>query len=886
MNFRISTSVFFAVLLLVACDTKTTTVNSCGDGFLDTGEQCDGDVGENTCASLGHYNHLGTLTCRPDCQFELSLCGGRCGDGNADGADGEDCDGADLNGNSCQTLGASGGDLACRVDCTFDTTGCTNVCGNGLVEGEEACDDTGTQSGDGCSADCTVEAGWDCDGASPSVCAPICGDGLIVGNEQCDGTNLDGSTCLSLGFHDGTLACDTLNCAFDTQSCELAGRCGDGELQTEYEEVCDGQNLDENDCMDRGFYGGTLACASDCRSFVETGCVGRCGDGVAQTGDGELCDGADLTGSTCQSLGYHGGALACNATCDSFDLTSCTAVGRCGDGLLQQAFGEQCDGAEYGSETCQTQGFYTGTLTCGADCVIGTSGCSGLCGDNVMNGIEQCDGGDLNSNTCTTLGYYSGSLACNGSCYFDLSGCSGFCGDGVLNGSEACDGTQFGGKTCGTYNYYTGSLTCRGNCTVDPSGCSQFCGDGAINGPEVCDGAAFNTTCAAQGHTYGGSLTCINTCSQVSTASCNGYCGDGVVQGAYGEQCDGTNLNGNTCVTLGYFGGTLGCSSCGFNVSGCLGVTRVTTGQLHACALISDGTVRCWGYNNEGQLGDGTTSTRTRPVTVSGLTGVTVLFAGGRHTCARLSDGTVKCWGRNNYGQLGDNSTTNRYTPVTVSGLTGATSLGLGDEHSCAMASGVKCWGRNNYGQLGDGTITNRYTPVAVTGLTSPVGVAAGYSHSCAYSLTAVRCWGRNQQGQLGNGTTTDSLSPVTVTGVGSPRGLALNANHSCAAVNGVSGYLVYCWGYNANGQLGDGTTTSRSTAAQIIGLESSGITAGSDSVSGSGHTCSVRGGIVKCWGKNTYGQLGNNTTADSSTPSSVMVLSDAIGRASCRERV
>ncbi|HEX9696471.1 MAG TPA: hypothetical protein VGB64_09200, partial [Actinomycetota bacterium] len=147
---------------------------------------------------------------------------------------------------------------------------------------------------------------------------------------------------------------------------------------------------------------------------------------------------------------------------------------------------------------------------------------------------------------------------------------------------------------------------------------------------------------------------------------------------------------------------------------------QIVAGDLHTCALLSNATVKCWGRNSEGQIGDGTTTQRLTPTSVTGLTGATAITAGDSHTCALLSDTTVKCWGNNVVGQIGDGTTTNRTTPTTVTGLTGATAITAGDFHTCALLSDatVKCWGPNRSGQIGDGTTTNRTTPTTVTGLT------------------------------------------------------------------------------------------------------------------------------------------------------------------------
>jgi alpha-tubulin suppressor-like RCC1 family protein len=155
-------------------------------------------------------------------------------------------------------------------------------------------------------------------------------------------------------------------------------------------------------------------------------------------------------------------------------------------------------------------------------------------------------------------------------------------------------------------------------------------------------------------------------------------------------------------------------------VSGIQGATAITAGSQHSCALLGGGTVKCWGDNTYGQLGDGTTDTMTStPVTVTGLSGTTAIAAGADHTCALLTDGSVKCWGANHSGQLGDGTTTNWPSPMAASGISMATAITAGTAHTCALFGDgtVRCWGSNGSGQLGDGTWTDRSAPVTVTGL-------------------------------------------------------------------------------------------------------------------------------------------------------------------------
>lgn len=200
------------------------------------------------------------------------------------------------------------------------------------------------------------------------------------------------------------------------------------------------------------------------------------------------------------------------------------------------------------------------------------------------------------------------------------------------------------------------------------------------------------------------------------------------------------------------------------------GAVSVSAGGYHTCAIKKSGTAKCWGANNYGQLGDNSTTVPNAAVDVVGLGApIASISAGANHTCvvtATAHGSTAECWGSNSSGQLGDGSNTDRSTPVTAREY-GVASISAGVDHTCLVTTSgaAMCWGFNFYGQLGDGTKTSNTSPSDVIGLGSGVeSISAGSGYSCAVTTSGTaKCWGSNRYGQLGDDSSTDRLTPVDV---------------------------------------------------------------------------------------------------------------------------
>ncbi|PKN26695.1 MAG: hypothetical protein CVU65_04900 [Deltaproteobacteria bacterium HGW-Deltaproteobacteria-22] len=683
------------ILALSGCKTKVSTQEHCGDGFVDPGEECDGpELGEATCGTLGYYDTLAQLTCASDCMFDVSLCGERCGDNRVDIGRGEQCDSLQLNGQTCQTQGYAGGTLLCSAGCQFDFASCTSACGDRVQQPGEGCDDGNRAAGDGCDPGCQIEDGWSC---TEGLCTEICGDGTVIGQETCDGTNLGlVQDCTDAGFYRGEPACGD-DCRLDLSGCE--GRCGDEIAESFEGEACDGADLAGLTCGDYGFYHGELTCSESCAVSTDD-CLGTCGDGQTDLADGEECD-LSTGGRDCEFFRLPGGLLACSDTC-SFDRSACLTWAQVSAG---------------GNHTCARRS--DDTVWCWGDNTYGQLGdatlfprltpvqVKGVGGAGFLGGIVSLHAGG--SHTCA--------LASSGAAL-----CWGYNGNGRL----------------GTGN------------TVN-SNTPLFVRNPANTGTLV-DVAFLH---AGPRHSCAG--------TNAGILYCWGFNNEG--QLGTGDSGD-RNLPGLVSTVNG-------------------GYLSVACGEAHTCAAREEGGVSgvyCWGRNNHGQLGIGTVSSALTPQLITSPVGFIAreLAAGANHTCARATNDSGYCWGDATYGKLGNLRTTpDVLVPGGIHGFHSGTTffVVVGSDHSCGFfleTSGVPpvthmramCWGSNLYGQLGDGTTNDSTFPqaVATLGEDEPLQLSALGTHTCLLDTVGrIRCWGANAFGQLGNNSLVSSEVPVWI---------------------------------------------------------------------------------------------------------------------------
>ncbi len=417
--------------------------------------------------------------------------------------------------------------------------------------------------------------------------------------------------------------------------------------------------------------------------------------------------------------------------------------------------------------------------------------------------------------------------------------------------------------------------------------------------PVTAIAAGQNHSCAVAGPTNDVYCWGLNDNFQLGPTVSPNFCGPAanIPCAATAQKSSPSNTAGATAVAAGWYhtcaivGGSVKCwglqgtgrlgdginaftakaASAATVVTNTAGATVVSGGSNWSCALVGT-VVRCWGGNGSGSLGDGTGNDSATAVTVSGISTAVGLAGGDSHACAVLSSGAVQCWGANSFGQLGNNSVSQAFAPVAVSTIasgvgSAAGQVAAGASHTCAVVSGgLKCWGRNDYQQADAVATTPLLVPPAVARIASGVSsVTVGGYHTCAVLSGTLQCVGRNVNGQLGTGFNAVASSALAATPLtdGAAR-IASGSLHACA----VRGGQVVCWGYNGWGQLGNGSLLNSPSPVAV-----SGIASGATAVAmGANHSCAIVNGGVKCWGLNQNGQLGNNSTTTSLAPVDVIL--------------
>jgi alpha-tubulin suppressor-like RCC1 family protein len=383
-------------------------------------------------------------------------------------------------------------------------------------------------------------------------------------------------------------------------------------------------------------------------------------------------------------------------------------------------------------------------------------------------------------------------------------------------------------------------VACNNTCAVTTAGqawCWGYNGEG-----EVGDGTS-QIRLTPQPVSGGGSYSRIATNGRTSCAISN----SGAVS------CWGANWNG----ALG--DGAAPSTTVPIAVSGGFAATQVSGLGPVQCALTSGGTTSCWGSGPAGLLGNPSTDTTSSPTQVAGGHSFVTLSVGDYHACGIAADGSAWCWGQNESGELGDGSTTSSATPVAVGGpkfsaIAVSSSGPFRNTCGLAVSGEAYCWGANNWGQLGDGTFTQQSLPVPVRGGLHFASLSAGSSTACALTAQGkAYCWG------IGNTT------PTLVTGNHTFAAISVSATTCALTPTGAA----WCWGLNGHGQIGNGTSDPNATYFDPTAV-SGGLKF--EAISGSGtQTCAVTtGGSAYCWGLNASGQLGNGTTNDALVPTPV----------------
>ncbi|MBU1221001.1 hypothetical protein KKF34_20025 [Myxococcota bacterium] len=553
-------------------------------------------------------------------------------------------------------------------------------------------------------------------------------------------------------------------------------------------------------------------------------------------------------------------------------ITSCDnneKLSTCGDSVVDP--GEECDSENFSGRTCATEGFYFGDLACSDDCKIIVTGCedSGYCGNNrIENDYEDCDTDAFKIALCTGIvgeGFTGGTLGCNDDCTYDTSACErANCGNGEIDEFEDCDGPNLNESTCETEGFYGGELFCNPvTCRFDTNSCTGRCGDGVIQGDkgEDCEESLMTgVTCGTHGY-HPGTLEC-NSCL-LDFSLCGGKCGDNIFQPEY-EECDDAP-NAPTCNDFGYSSGTVVCDSqCTATIDGCAMrmYTSISAGANHTCAIDLSGQAWCWGSNSNGQLGNPSANeTENTPVRVlQNASGNFIeVFAGDSFTCALSENFRVWCWGEADF--IGTNATEDALEPQQVIlPINDVELFTCGNNHCCITeVNFTHCWGHNMNYEAGTGSNDPSVNLLPVQSFINDGFKAfdGGASRTCMItSNDEVKCWGQNLFYSGGLASPEYLTAPTTIEPADPPSGTVVQISsgyyHGC--------YIdttnqAYCFGNNDYGQLGDGNIDGNGRAASPVfqsGILFNEISAGHH------HTCAISDTwVLYCWGRNGNHQLG-----------------------------
>ncbi|MBU1219825.1 hypothetical protein KKF34_03335 [Myxococcota bacterium] len=542
---------------------------------------------------------------------------------------------------------------------------------------------------------------------------PQCGNGLVEGDEECDGSAFPrNKSCTSWGFNAGELRCSG-DCKIDLSGCS-AHYCGDGVV--EGNEECDGDyTIVNNDCREFGYNGGFLHCSETCTlNYFECELYGVCGNGIIE--GNEDCDGTVQELTVCEDYGYRSGVSPeCNTDC-TLDFTPCEEAGSCGDNIRQETW-EECDGSDFGGESCSDYGWDLGALLCDG-CSLNYYYCRDV--------FTSIDAGDRH--ICATDS--SGRLYCWGNNLVGQLGTGNtsdrYCVYPVTSETGWAQVSAGDSYSCAVKT--SGELYCWGQNWFDKLGIGYSEGNRNVPTRVGTDSDWAQVSCGVT-----------HTCAIKTDGSM--WCWGG--------------SNNNACLGLG--------NGPWMSVPTRVGTSNdwvfVATGNGSSCGIKSNGFLYCWGSNYGGSLGTGDSYAYYTPE-FTGELNMAFVTLGDRHGCGIKTDGRLLCWGSNSLGQAG--GTTSNYTPTHINTDLIWSHVSAGYEHTCGVTTSgdLYCWGSNANGELGSDTIS--YSPTRIFRGSGYTMSATGEQFTCSWQSEGfIWCHGRGTDGQLGNGTNDNSKLPV-----------------------------------------------------------------------------------------------------------------------------